>query len=292
MDFELVADGLSFPEGPRWHDGAFWCSDIGRGQVLRIEPGGPPRVVLALEGDAPSGLGFLPDGTLLVVAMRSRRLLAVHDGRSEVHADLSALPGDFLNDMVVDRAGRAYVGTRTASLTPWGPMPERAPDVVAVVEPDGTVGVAADGLFAPNGMVLTADGRGAVLAETYARRLSAFDVGPDGALSGRRVFAETAPVRPDGICLDAEGAVWVGSPYTHELVRVGPDGAVVARHPVPGAVACVLGGPERTTLYVAAVDPTAIPPEDRPPERPGIPEGLTGGRILSARVEVPGAGLP
>ena len=290
-----LLDGLAFPEGPRWHDGWLWFSDVSNKRVVRVALDGRHEVVATFD-DRPSGLGFLPDGTLLVVAMMQRQLLRVAGGTVGPYADLRDFGGDFANDMVVDREGRAYVGVRSAQLRPGFAVAEGdAPDCVVVVDPSGQASVAADRLVAPNGTVITPDGRTLVLAETYAHRLTAFDRGPDGSLSARRVFATLDGVFPDGICLDDEGAVWVGSPYSNEFVRVLEGGVITDRVAVAGGVACALGGPDRHTLFLLAVDPTALP-------KPGVAAATTpvlhgdvtyeGGRISTMTVERAGAGWP
>ena len=159
--------------------------------------------------DAPSGLGFLPDGVPLVVSIRDRLLLRIVGQRTEIHADLRDHPGDFLNDMVVDETGRAYVGLRSAQLYPGLDLASvDATDALIVVEPDGQASVAAGGLIAPNGVVISPDGAFLILAETYAHRLTIFDRRVDGSLSNRRLFAAVEGRFPDGICLDEDGAVW------------------------------------------------------------------------------------
>ena len=165
---EVLADGLTFPEGVRWHDGAVWFSDMHDHRALRLAPGEEPRTVAAVP-ECPSGLGFLPDGSLLVVEITQRRLVRMTGGTIEPYADLRAFSGDFANDMVVDRHGRAYVGMRSAQLRAGGPIPAAAdaPDVVVLVDASGNTRVAADGLVAPNGTVITPDGRTLVVAETF-----------------------------------------------------------------------------------------------------------------------------
>lgn len=292
----LLLDGLAFPEGPRWRDGWLWFSDVSNKRVVRVAIDGRHEVVATFD-DRPSGLGFLPDGTLLVVAMTQRRLLRVAGAAIEPYADLRDFGGDFANDMVVDRDGRAYVGVRSAKLRPGFEVPEPhdAPDVVVVVDPSGDVSVAADHLVAPNGTVIAPDGRTLVIAETYAHRLTAFERAADGSLSARRVFAQLDGVYPDGICLDDEGAVWVGSPYSDEFVRVLDGGEITDRVALPGGVACALGGRDRRTLFLLAVDPTALP-------KPGVAAAATpvlhgnvtfeGGRIWTMPVARAGAGWP
>jgi sugar lactone lactonase YvrE len=288
----LLVAGLTFPEGPRWHRGHLWFSDIRRGTVFRANLEGRLEPVVTLD-DSPSGLGFLPDGTLLVVSMRHRRLLRIVDGRPEIHADLAGVTGDFLNDMVVDGDGRAYVGARSSDLYA-GMAPEMLQplDSLVIVDPDGALRVVS-GLVSPNGMVISPDGATLTIAETYASRILAFDRHTDGSLSNRKVFAAVPGCYPDGICLDEAGAIWFASPYTDEVVRVLDGGQQTARRQIPGAVACALGGPLRSTLFVVAVDTAALsPPGTRPSAPGGVSQELDGGKIWSMPVPFAGAGIP
>lgn len=270
----VLVDDLGFPEAPRWHDGRLWFSDFHDRVVRSVAPGAPVTVELALD-DSPSGLGWGPGGELQVVSMTRRALLRVRDGVPRVHADLTALTRYRANDLVVDAAGRAYVSSFGFHLEGGG-APE--PTVLVRVDPDGTVTVAAEDVVFPNGMVLTPDGGTLVVAETYAARLTAFAVGSDGTLSGRRIFAELPGVAPDGICLDAAGQVWVATARTPEVLRVREGGEVTARVPVgTGSLsyACALGGEDGRTLFVCTA------PSWRP--------GPRAGRIEVAPVAVPAA---
>ncbi|MDP9436911.1 MAG: SMP-30/gluconolactonase/LRE family protein, partial [Actinomycetota bacterium] len=206
----LLAD-LGFPEGPRWRDGRLWFSDFHDQRVRAVAADGTAQTVLQLD-DAPSGLGWSPAGELLVVSMQRRALLRVTEGGPQVVAELGSwVPGP-VNDMVVDSTGAAYIGNFGFDLL-GGAAPQ--PTALLRVAPDGEVSVAAEDLHFPNGMCLADGGRTLVVAETYGQRLTAFDVGADGGLSRRRVFAELeAGVAPDGICLDAEGQVWVATART------------------------------------------------------------------------------
>ncbi|HZU16672.1 MAG TPA: SMP-30/gluconolactonase/LRE family protein [Candidatus Dormibacteraeota bacterium] len=284
----VLLDGLRFPECPRWHEGAFWFSEIHAHRVVAVDPGGRARVVAELP-TRPSGLGFLPDGTPLVVAMRRpRALLALRGGAPELVVDLESLPGDFLNDMLVDPQGRAYIGFRSDRLGPDAPV---GPEGLVRVDPDGSFEVVAEGLAGPNGTVLSPDGRVLTVAETHGRRLTSFSVLEDGRLGPPRPFADTGDALPDGICLDAEGAIWI--PAGPEFRRIAAGGGLLERVAVGEglhATACALGGEDRRTLLMAShvweprlgamVDPT----EDlRSPVR---------GRIEVVEVTVPGAGLP
>jgi sugar lactone lactonase YvrE len=229
----------------------------------------------------PSGLGWLPDGRLLVVSMRDRRLLRLDpDGLAEV-ADLSPFASFHCNDMVVDERGRAYVGNFGFDLHGGAGM--RPADLV-LVHPDGRAEVAAKDLLFPNGAVLTPDGGTLIVGESFAARLTAYDVDREsGALSNRRVWAQLhGGAVPDGICLDAEGAVWAASPTTNEVLRVRRGGAVAERLRMDrSAVACMLGGPERRTLFVCTAR-----------EHDPAKTGTRTGRVEAIEVDVPGAGRP
>jgi sugar lactone lactonase YvrE len=270
----VLIDDLGFPEAPRWHGGRFWFSDFHDRLVRSTSPSGEVTVELELD-DSPSGLGWEPGGDLLVVSMTRRALLRVHDGVPRVQADLTAQTRYRANDLVVDAAGRAYVSSFGFDLE--GGAPPEPTDLLRV-DPDGSVHVAARDVVFPNGMVLSPDGATLVVAETYAARLTAFDVAADGGLSGRRVFADLPGVAPDGICLDADGQVWVATARTPEVLRVRDGGEVTARVAVgTGSLsyACALGGEDGRTLAVCTA------PSWRP--------GPRAGRIETALVEVPAA---
>lgn len=273
-------DGLCFAEGPRWHAGRLWFSDFFHAQVLSAAEPGELRAEFAVPG-SPSGLGWRPDGTLLVVSMHDRRLLARHGDALAPVADLSALTGGHCNDMVVDAQGRAYVGNFGFDLYA-GESPRTTR--LLRVDPDGSVHSAADDLLFPNGMALTPDGRTLIVAETHAHRLTAFDVDPaTGALGARRLWAELPGVFVDGLCLDAEGAIWVADARGHQVLRVAEGGRVLqtVSSGTQHSYACMLGGHDGRTLYVCTA--------------PGIgpAHGATRqGRIGCVRVDVPHAGRP
>ena len=290
-----LLDGLAFPEGPRWFGDKLWFSDLRNMTVTTAGLDGSTEVVLRLE-DSPSGIGFLPDATPIIVSMNDRRLLRLVGGRAELHADLRDFPGDFINDMVVDDQGNVYVGTRSSALRPGFAVPSRddAPDAIIMVRPDGQAAVAAEHLVSPNGTAITPDGRTLIVAETYAHRVLAYDRALDGSLSGQRVFAEVGDAYPDGLCLDSDGEVWIGSPYTATFLRVREGGEVTDRVPLPGAVACMLGGEDRRVLFLLGVDPAAL-------RVPGESSGglirdrvgpFTDGHVWTLAVEHPGAGWP
>ena len=275
----ILIDGLRFPEGPRWHEGRFWFSDMYTGAVIAVSMDGCAETIVEVEGQ-PSGLGWLPDGRLLVVSMKDQRLLRLDPaGLTEV-ADLSPHASFHCNDMVVDVQGRAYVGSFGFDLH-GGDAPKTAN--LVLVHPDGRTEVAADGMSFPNGTVITPDGKTLIVGETFGGRLTAFDVADDGSLHGRRVWAQLAGSVPDGICLDEAGAIWVASPSDHGGVLRGREGGEVTdridfEHE---AFACMLGGLDRRTLFICTA----------PDSHPNKTEAREG-RIETVSVDVPGAGLP
>lgn len=273
-----VIDGLAFAEAPRWHGGKLWFSDMYTHSVHCVEPEGALTTVAQVPG-RPSGLGWLPDGRLLVVSMAERKLLRLEAQGLVEHADLSQLARFDCNDMVVDRLGRAYVGNLGFDVFGGAPM---QPAALVMVTPDGQARTVADDLLFPNGTVITPDGKTLIIAETFGYRLTAFDVAADGALSGRRLWADLRGVMPDGICLDAEGAIWAGSPLTSEFLRIREGGAVTDRIAcMQPAIACALGGADGRTLYLVS----------GPTTRPEEALAARAGRIDSVRVAVAGAGL-
>lgn len=276
---KVLLEGLIFGEGPRWHDDKLWFSDMGARRVMTVNLDGKSEIIAEVPGQ-PSGLGWLPDGRLLVVSMTDRRLLRLDpDGLTEV-ADLSKLASYHCNDMVVDQQGRAYIGNFGFDMVVNQPF---APAEIILVTPDGQARVVADNMAFPNGTVITPDGRNLIVAESHTSRLTAFDIEPDGSLTRRRLWAQLENVGPDGICLDAEGAIWVASPFRSEVLRVREGGGVTHRIKMPAPTfACMLGGPDRHTLFILTSE--AGNP-DEPTARPS-------GRVNMVEVEVPGAGLP
>jgi sugar lactone lactonase YvrE len=274
----LVA-GLTFPEGPRWHDGRLFFSDFYSYRVIAVDSSGKAETILQVPGQ-PSGLGWTPDDRLLVVSMLDRTLLRLDPSGPTVVGDLSTLATGPCNDMVVDTDGRAYVGNFGFDRH-RGEPPRTA--CLARVDPAGTVSRAAEDLMFPNGTVITPDGGTLIVAETYAKRLTAFDRDRAGGLSNRRVFVDLGENYPDGICLDAEGAVWVADPRNNVVLRVHEGGRRSRQISTGdrGAYACMLGGADRRTLFVCTNTLSGPKAAER-----------TDGRIETIRVDVPGAGLP
>lgn len=286
LETTVLLDGLGFPECPRWHEGKLWFSDMTTRHVMTVNLDGNPETIVRVP-EQPAGLGWLPDGRLLVVSSYDRRLLRLDPEGLVSVADLGQLTSYICNDMVVDRQGRAYVGNfgwdyQNPAATP------RLAEVVLVL-PDGEARIVASEMAFPNGSVITPDDRTLIVAESCAARLSAFSIAPDGSLSGRRTWAQFDErgfalawdrVIPDGICLDAKGAIWVASPgNTAAVLRVLEGGEVTDRIPFETQpIACMLGGPDRCTLFVLASTSQA--------------ESARVGRIETVRVEVPGAGQP
>jgi sugar lactone lactonase YvrE len=285
-----VLDDLVFTEGPRWHDGRLWCSDMHDHRVISTALDGGADTIVRVDDDEPSGLGWLPDGRLLVVAMETQRLLRVEpDGELAVHADLSSAARGSLNDMIVAADGTAYVGDMGVRIHELGA--ERRAGQTFRVAPDGSWECAADDLQSPNGHILTDDGRTLIVAESGGGRLTGFTVQADGTLTDRRTFAELTPERddvlfapPDGICLDADGAGWVADPLGARVFRVREGGEVTdtIRFTEVIPVACVLGGPDRRTLLMCVAADW---------KRDAL-VGTRTGRIVASDVDVPGAGRP
>ncbi|MGV0813851.1 SMP-30/gluconolactonase/LRE family protein [Mycolicibacterium boenickei] len=236
-----LAQGFCFGEGPRWFEGLLWFSDMLGEAVHTVNLSGS-MTTLPVPGHSPSGLGFRPDGTLLIVSTERREVLRYDGDTVELLADLSDLVPAALGDMVVDEHGRAYVGSQA-----------RTGGMIVRIDPDDRVTVVAEHLDFPNGMAITPDGATLIVAESTARRLSAFTIAPDGGLTDRRVFAEGLDGPPDGIAIDAEGGVWAALTLAHEFQRIAPDGAAVThRIDADGrtAIACALGGIEGRTLFL------------------------------------------
>ena len=274
-----LAEGLAFPEGPRWHAGRLWFTDQHALTVNALTASGEHTIV-ARTDDLPGGIGWLPDGRMLVVYMTQRRIMALEDGTLSSYVDLSELASFHCNDMVVDESGRIYAGNFGFDL--HGGAAVGAAELIQV-EPDGQARVADDSVVFPNGSVITPDGDTLLVAETFAHRIRAFALGQEGVTGDNHVWAELGDATPDGICLDAEGALWVASPGTKTLRRVKQGGAILDHCRTLGTpYACMLGGDDRRTLFVCTSET----------DDPGEAASRRSGRIEVARVVVPGAGLP
>ncbi len=274
-ELPVFVDGIGFGEGPRWREGRLWFSDFYQHTVSTVDDRGTRTVEFEID-DRPSGLGWLPDGRLLVVAMDSRSVLRrEYDGSVVVHADLSEIATAACNDMIVDDRGTAYVGNLGFDYTVGEP---RRPAVLARVAADGTIDVAADDLLIPNGTVITPDRTTMIVGETSRRCATAFTISADGTLHDRRLWADLGEVLPDGCTLDAEGAIWFADAGRPEILRVREGGEVTHRVEIgqPG-YACMLGGADGRTLFVFAADDA---------------HGTGNATIRTLRVDVPHAGLP
>jgi sugar lactone lactonase YvrE len=271
-----IRSGLVLGESPRWHDGRLWVSDWGAGEVLAMDADGSGAEVVARVDGLPFCFDFLPDGRMLLVDGRAGRLMC---GES-VYADLTALGPPPWNDIVVDGRGNAYVGC-TGFDFPGG---EFAPGFVALVAPDGSMRQVAAGVAFPNGVAVTPDNGTLILAESYGRCLTAWDIAADGSLSGRRVWADLGDGVPDGICIDSEGAVWYADVPNKRCVRVREGGEVLATVQLDrGCFACMLGGADGTTLFVVAS-------EWRGPAEIASEAGT--GVVVAVEAPAPGAGWP
>ena len=278
-EVETLMTDIAFGESPRWHEGRLWFADWGAQQLVAVDLAGRSEVVARVES-FPFCIDWLPDGRLLIVHPRDRRLLRQEpDGTLVTHADLGALAGGGWNEIVVDGRGNTYVNGGGFDLAAGEAF---APGIIALVAPDGTARQVADDIAFPNGMAVSADGATLVIAESYASRLTAFDIGADGGLSNRRVWADVGEA-PDGICMDAEGAVWYATVPGRRCVRVRVGGEVLETVDLDrGCFACMLGGPDRRTLFVVAREWHGM----------DVSKGMGTGQLLATAAPAPGAGWP
>lgn len=277
-DLKVLLTGLAMGESPRWHGDRLWFSDFGAQEVRTVELNGKSELVLKFPT---LGINWLLNGQLLLMSMFQGLLLRQEaDGSLATYADLTAISTKPWNELVVDGRGNAYVNNIGFNF----PGGEFAPGIIAVVTPDGRARQVADGLAFPNGMVVTPDNATLIVAESYASRLTAFDIVPDGSLTNRRGWAEIEKSAPDGICLDAENAIWYADVPNKRCVRVREGGAVLQTIDVDrGCFACMLGAADRRTLFIAAADWRG-------------PSNMTGGsrngQLLTAQAPAPGVGWP
>jgi sugar lactone lactonase YvrE len=286
----VLAEGIYFGEGPRWHQGRLWFSDFHAHAVMSVSLAGDLRLEMEID-DQPSGLGWMPDGSMLVVSGVKRQVLRRGlDGSVSVHADLSGVASFHCNDMVVDAGGGAYVGNFGFDLD--AELQARGVDSVIAEHPTanlirvaagGEVSVAAWGMHFPNGSVITPDGKTLIVGETLSGALTAFDIGADGALGNRRMWASTWPYVPDGIALDAGGNVWIANPIGPQCVLIAEGGAVLevvdAGQP---CFACMLGGEDGRSLFMLTAKSSDAHEAAKAPL----------GKLLVATVDVPHAGWP
>jgi sugar lactone lactonase YvrE len=278
---QMLMTGITFGESPRWHDGRLWFADWGAQELIAVDLEGRSEVVVRVPS-FPFCVDWLPDGRLLIVSARDRLLLRREpDGSLATHADLSGLSYYPWNEIVVDGRGTAYVNNIGFDF----PCGEFAPGAVALLAPDGSVRRVADGVAFPNGMAVTPDNSTLIVAESYANKLTAFDIVEDGGLSNRRVWADLGDGVPDGLCLDVEGAVWYADVPNKRCVRVREGGEVLQTIDLDrGCFACMLGGPDGKTLFLVAQ-------EWRGMESAADEEERTG-QILTAPAPAAGAGWP
>jgi sugar lactone lactonase YvrE len=278
---QILMSGISFGESPRWHEGRLWFSDWGAQEIIAVDLDGNSDIMARVQS-FPFCFDWLPDGRLLIVSAQDRSLLRREpDGSLVTHTDLAGLSEFPWNEIVVDGRGNAYInniGFDFAAGEGFGA------GIIALVTPDGSVRQVADEVSFPNGMVVTPDNSTLILAESYANKLTAFDIAADGGLSNRRVWAVLDGGYPDGICLDAEGAVWYGDVPNKRCVRVREGGEVLQTIELDrGCFACMLGGVDRRSLFMVAREwggPESVADETRT------------GQVLTAEASVPGAGWP
>lgn len=285
----VLAEGIYFGEGPRWHEGRLWFSDFFAHAVKSVSLTGDLRTEFEID-DQPSGIGWMPDGSMLIVSMKKRQVLRrTRDGKIAVHADLNGVATFHCNDMVVDATGRAYVGNfgfnldaELASRGIESVLADHPTAKLACVSATGAVTVAATDMHFPNGSVITPDGKTLIVGETFSGCLTAFDIGAEGKLSNRRIWASTMPRVPDGIALDAKGNIWIANPIAPECVLIAQGGEElhVINTDQP-CYACMLGGDDGRTLFMLTAPPLG-------------PDGVhkPGGKILTAKVDVGHAGRP
>ena len=278
-EVHTLLTGLAFGESPRWHDGRLWFSNWVAQEIVAVDLEGKSEVIARVPFPSfPFSIDWLPDGRLLLVSASDRPLLRREpDGELVTHAILSR----GWNEIVVDGRGNAYINGVGFDLLAGEAF---APGIIVLVTPDGSARRVADGIAFPNGMAVTPDNQTLIVAESYARRLTAFDIEEDGSLSNRRVWADLGDGVPDGICLDAEGAVWYGDVPNKRCVRVREGGEVLQTIDLDrGCFACMLGGVDNRTLFMMAAQwggPAAMAEAPRT------------GQVLTAQASAPHAGWP
>jgi sugar lactone lactonase YvrE len=281
---QTLMTGIAFGESPRWHDDRLWFADWGAQEVIAVDLEGESEVIARVRFPSfPMCIDWLPDGRMLIVSARDGLLLRrEHDGSVVTHADLSALAEKGLpwNEIVVDGRGNTYINN-TGFDFPGGDF---APGTIALLTPDGTARQVADGIAFPNGMAVTPDNSTLIVAESYGRKLAAFDVAADGSLSNQRVWADLDDGVPDGICIDVEGAVWYGDVPNRRCVRVREGGQVLETIELDrGCFACMLGGEDGRTLFLVATQWGGTE---------NMADATRTGQLLTVQAPAPGAGWP
>jgi sugar lactone lactonase YvrE len=279
-ELQTLMTDIMFGESPRWHGDRLWFADWGAQELIAVDLEGNSEVIVRIPS-FPFCIDWLPDGRLLIVSARDRLLLRREpDGSLVTHTDLSNLSDHPWNDIVVDGRGNAYIGNIGFDFLGG----EFAPGILALVTPDGSARQVADDVAFPNGLVVTPDNSTLILAESYGNRLTAFDIAADGSLSNQRVWADLDGGVPDGICLDAEGAVWYGDVPNKRCVRVREGGEVLQTIDLDrGCFACMLGGVDRRTLFMVAQEWGGME---------STAEEARTGQVLTAPAPAPGAGWP
>jgi len=279
-ELRTLLTGLAFGESPRWHAGRLWFSDWAAQEVIAVDLEGKHEVITRVQS-FPFCIDWLPDGRLLIVSASTRRLLRREpDGALVTHVDLAGISDKPWNEIVVDGRGNIYLNNIGFDF----PDGEVGPGSIALVTPDGSVGQVADGVAFPNGMIVTPDNATLIVAESYGKRLTAFDIAAHGGLSNRRVWADLGDGAPDGICLDAENAIWYADVPHQRCVRVREGGEVLQTVELDrGCFACALGGADKKTLFMIAT-------EWRGAE--GMTSGARTGQVLMVDAHAAGVGWP
>jgi sugar lactone lactonase YvrE len=281
LEVQTLLTGLGFGESPRWHEDRLWFSNWGRQEIVAVDPSGRSAVMVRVATSLPFSIDWLPDGRLLVVSGPEGLLLRrENDGSLVTHADLRSICQHGCNEIVVDGRSNAYVNGGTFD----PPGQKTASGVIVVVKPDGSARQVADDIAFPNGMAVTADNSTLIIAESHGKRLTAFDIDGDGSLCNRRVWADLVEGVPDGICIDAEGAVWYGDVPNKRCVRVREGGEVLQTINLDrGCFACMLGGPDQRTLFMVAAEWHGFAK---------MMDGMGSGQVFSVEAPEPGAGWP
>lgn len=278
----ILLSGLAIGESPRWHEGRLWFSNWGTQEIVAVDLEGNSEVMARVPTTIPFSIDWLPDGRMIVVSGPEARLLRREpDGTLAIHADLSGLVEGFINEIVVDSHGNAYVNGGDFDFSTGAGVES---GFVALVRPDGSAQKVAGNIAFGNGMAITEDGSTLIVAESWARRLSAFDIAADGGLSNRRIWADTGDGPPDGICMDAEEAVWYADVPNKRCVRVREGGEVLQIVELDrGGFACMLGGPDGRTLFMLTAAWTGME---------NVDDSARTGQLLVAEAPAPGVGRP